>query len=74
MNNFLFSVYNKIIKQSKKNFFFDDFLIPDLFLARLEIFQLNLILKGTFTQKLTIFLLLSFFDDQLAHASWKTEL
>ena len=44
MNNFLFSVYNKIIKQSKKNFFFDDFLIPDLFLARLEIFQLNLIL------------------------------
>ena len=43
MNNFLFSVYNKIIKQSKKNFFFDDFLIPDLFLARLEIFQLNLI-------------------------------
>ena len=44
MNNFLFSIYNKIIKQSKKIFFFDDFLIPDLFLARLEIFQLNLIL------------------------------
>ena len=44
MNNFLFSIYNKIIKQSKKIFFFDDFLIPDLFLARLEIFQLNLIM------------------------------
>ncbi len=44
MNNFQSSVYNKIIKQSKKNFFFDDFLIPDLFLTRLEIFQLNLIL------------------------------
>ena len=44
MNNFLSSIYSKIIKQSKKNFFFENFLIPDLFLMRLEIFQLNLIL------------------------------
>ena len=44
MNNFLLSIYNKIIEQSKKNFFFNDFLIPDEFNFRLEIFQLNLIL------------------------------
>ena len=44
MNNFLFSVYNKIIKQSKKNFFFNKFLIPNNYNSRLEIFQLNLII------------------------------
>ncbi|MAI28774.1 MAG: hypothetical protein CMP38_01055 [Rickettsiales bacterium] len=44
MNNFLLSIYNKIIEQSKKNFFFKDILIPDEFNCRLEIFELNLIL------------------------------
>ncbi len=44
MNNFLSSVYNKIIKQSKKKFFFDNFLIPDSTWLRLEVFQLNLII------------------------------
>ena len=44
MNNFLLSIYNKIIEQSKKNFFFKDFLIPDEFNLRLEVFELNLIL------------------------------
>ncbi len=44
MNNFLISVYNKIIEQSKKNFFFKELLIPDDFNFRLEIFELNLIL------------------------------
>jgi len=44
MNNFLISVYNKIIEQSKKNFFFEDLLIPDQFNFRLEVFELNLIL------------------------------
>ena len=44
MNNFLISVYNKIIEQSKKNFFFKDLLIPDQFNFRLEVFELNLIL------------------------------
>ena len=44
MNNFLLSIYNKIIEQSKKNFFFKDLLIPDEFNFRLEIFELNLIL------------------------------
>ena len=35
MNNFLLSVYSKIIEQSKKNFFFKDLLIPDEFNFRL---------------------------------------
>tara|TARA_B100000287_G_scaffold110168_1_gene102521 strand:+ start:680 stop:1174 length:495 start_codon:yes stop_codon:yes gene_type:complete len=44
MNNFLLSIYNKIIEQSKKNFFFKDLLIPDEFNFRLEVFELHLII------------------------------
>ena len=51
MNNFLLSIYNKIIEQSKKNFFFKDLLIPDEFNFRLEIFQLNLILLLWYMKK-----------------------
>ena len=44
MNNFLISIYNKIIEQSKKKFFFEKFFMPDNFNARLEIFEINLII------------------------------
>ena len=70
MNNFLISVYNKIIEQSKKNFFFNDLLIPDEFNFRLEIFQLNLILilwymKNSNLQKKNIESIISFFIKDL---------
>ena len=70
MNNFLLSVYNKIIEQSKKNFFFNDLLIPDEFNFRLEIFQLNLILilwyiKNSNLKKKYIESIISFFIKDL---------
>ena len=70
MNNFLLSVYNKIIEQSKKNFFFNDLLIPDNFNFRLEIFQLNLILilwyiKNSNLKKKYIESIISFFIKDL---------
>ena len=70
MNNFLISIYNKIIKQSKKNFFFENFLIPDSFNSRLEIFELNLILilwymKTTEIEKKNVESLINFFIKDL---------
>ena len=70
MNNFLLSVYNKIIEQSKKNFFFNDLFIPDEFNSRLEIFQLNLILilwymKNSNLKKKNIESIISFFIKDL---------
>ena len=70
MNNFLLSVYNKIIEQSKKNFFFNDLLIPDEFNFRLEVFQLNLILilwymKNSNLKKKYIESIISFFIKDL---------
>jgi cytochrome b pre-mRNA-processing protein 3 len=70
MNNFLLSVYNKIIEQSKKNFFFKDLLIPDEFNFRLEIFELNLILilwymKSSHLKKKNIESIVSFFIKDL---------
>ena len=70
MNNFLLSIYNKIIEQSKKNFFFYELSIPDEFNFRLEIFQLNLILilwymKNSNVKKKNIELLISFFIKDL---------
>ena len=37
-------IYNKIIKQSKKTFFFKKLKIPNIINSRLEIFKLNLII------------------------------
>ena len=70
MNNFLISIYNKIIEQSKKNFFFNDLSIPDEFNFRLEIFQLNLILilwyiKNSNLKKKYIESIISFFIKDL---------
>ena len=70
MNNFLLSIYNKIIEQSKKNFFFYELSIPDEFNFRLEIFQLNLILilwymKNSNFKKKNIEFLISFFIKDL---------
>ena len=70
MNNFLLSIYNKIIEQSKKNFFFNDLLIPDDFNFRLEIFQLNLIfilwyIKNSNLKKKYIESIISFFIKDL---------
>jgi cytochrome b pre-mRNA-processing protein 3 len=70
MNNFLLSIYNKIIEQSKKNFFFKDLLIPDEFNFRLEIFELNLILilwymKSSHLKKKNIESIVSFFIKDL---------
>jgi len=70
MNNLILSIYNKIIEQSKKNFFFNDLLIPDEFNFRLEIFQLNLILilwyiKNSNLKKKYIESIISFFIKDL---------
>ena len=70
MNDLLLSIYNKIIEQSKKNFFFNDLLIPDNFNFRLEIFQLNLILilwyiKNSNLKKKYIESIISFFIKDL---------
>ncbi len=44
MNKALRLVYNKIVEQSKKNFFFNDINLPNSVDSRLELFQLNLII------------------------------
>ena len=72
MNNFLISIYNKIIEQSKKKFFFEKFFIPDNFNARLEIFELNLIIilwymKKTEIEKKKVELLINFFTKDLEY-------
>ena len=72
MNNFLISIYNKIIEQSKKKFFFEKFSIPDNFNTRLEIFELNLIIilwymKKTEIEKKNVELLINFFTKDLEY-------
>ena len=72
MNNFLVSIYNKIIEQSKKKFFFEKFSIPDNFNTRLEIFELNLIIilwymKKTEIEKKNVELLINFFTKDLEY-------
>ncbi len=72
MNNFLISIYNKIIEQSKKKFFFEKFFIPDNFNTRLEIFELNLIIilwymKKTEIEKKNVELLINFFTKDLEY-------
>ncbi len=44
MDKALRLVYNKIVEQSKKNFFFNDINLPNSVDSRLELFQLNLII------------------------------
>ena len=38
------NIYKKIVEQSKKKFFFDDFFVPKKLETKIEIFQLNLII------------------------------
>ena len=37
-------IYKKIIKQSKEKFYFEDFFVSNEVRAKIEIFQINLIL------------------------------
>tara|TARA_B100000530_G_C15779282_1_gene416813 strand:+ start:241 stop:735 length:495 start_codon:yes stop_codon:yes gene_type:complete len=44
MNSHIKNIYKKIVEQSKKKFFFDVFFVPKKLEAKIEIFQLNLII------------------------------
>ena len=44
MKKSIYEIYKKIIKQSKEKFYFEDFFVSSEVKARIEIFQINLIL------------------------------
>ncbi len=48
---FIDNIYTKISDQSKKTFFFEKILVPKTFKARLELFELNLILILWYAKK-----------------------
>ena len=69
MEIYIKDIYRKIIEQSKKKFFFETFFVPNEPEAKIEIFQLNLIIvlwfmkKKQFKEKYITYLISIFLKD-----------